>query len=99
MNDAADHTSVVHTRLAARVLRQMRLYPRKLSFREPELMTSHTRFLAEAVNHTEPTMPISLWVRALKPALDRLEQPEAYIAGVATQRDYKGTCPCREVLA
>ncbi|MFC5423636.1 hypothetical protein ACFPOB_29280 [Bosea eneae] len=66
MDDAADPAAIIDTRLAARVRRQMRLDPRKLRIREPELIPIHPNFLPEAVNHTKPAKPTILWVRALK---------------------------------
>jgi hypothetical protein len=66
MDDAADHPAVINTRLATRIRRQMRRDPRKLGFRQPELIPIHVRFLPEAVNHTIPAAPTILWVRALR---------------------------------
>ena len=65
MDDTANHPAVVDTRLATRVRRQMRLDPRKLRVREPETIPIHPRSLPEAVNHTEPAKPTTLWVRTL----------------------------------
>jgi len=41
MHDAADHTVIVDTRLAARIGRKQRLKPRKLVFTEPESIATH----------------------------------------------------------
>jgi len=62
MDDAADHPAVINTGLATRIRRQMRLDPRELRIREPETIPIHPCFLREAVNHTEPAMPTTLWV-------------------------------------
>ena len=65
MDDAADHPAIVNPSLAARVRRQMRRDPRELFFRQPETIPIHIRFLPKAVNHTNPAVPITLWVRTL----------------------------------
>lgn len=41
LNDATDHTSIIHTRLATRIGRQMWRNPRKLSVRKPEKVSVH----------------------------------------------------------
>jgi hypothetical protein len=43
MHNAADDTSVVNTRLAARIGRQKRLKPGKLLIRQPEMFANHDR--------------------------------------------------------
>jgi hypothetical protein len=43
----------------------MRLNPRKLHLRKPEMIPIHPCFLPEAVNHNETTKPTTLWVRTL----------------------------------
>jgi hypothetical protein len=43
MNDAADYTPVVDTRLASGVRRQMRLETHKLIVRQPEKMVGHSK--------------------------------------------------------
>ena len=43
MNDPADDAAVVHSRLAARVGRQMRLKPRELLLAQPEMISIHRR--------------------------------------------------------
>lgn len=43
VNDAADDTAVVDPRLAARVGWKMRLKPRELLIRQPEVMVFHSR--------------------------------------------------------
>lgn len=65
MDDAADHPTVIDTRLAARVRRQMRCDPRELLLSQPEAIPIHVSFLPEAVNHTPRLAPITLWVRTL----------------------------------
>lgn len=70
MHDAADHPAVVNTRLATRIRWQMRLDPRKLCVRQPKTIPIHPSFFPEAVNHTEPAVPIILWVRTLTFNLD-----------------------------
>jgi hypothetical protein len=47
MNDAADHTTVVDPRLAARIVGQVPRNPRKLRLREPKLIAIHKGFLSE----------------------------------------------------
>jgi hypothetical protein len=65
MNDAADHASIVNTRLAARIRRKMRRDFGKLRVRQPELIPIHLRFLSEAVNHTLLLATTILWVWTL----------------------------------
>jgi hypothetical protein len=65
MDNAANHTAIVNASLAARVRRQMRRDPRELLLRQPETIPIHIRFLPEAVNRTNPTVLIALWVRTL----------------------------------
>jgi hypothetical protein len=65
IDDPADHPTIVNPRLASRVRRQMRLNPRKLLVRQPEMVPIHQRSLSEAVNHKPDIMPTTLWVRTL----------------------------------
>ncbi len=74
MDDPADHPPVVNALLAPRISRKVRLDPRKLLLRQPELVLIHQRFLSEAVNHNPLLMPTILWVRTLEPIFDFLEE-------------------------
>jgi hypothetical protein len=53
------------SRHTARVRRQVRRDPRKLSVRQPEKISIHLRFLSEAKNHNQLIPLIFLWVSAL----------------------------------
>jgi len=43
MDDAADHPLIIDARLASRVGRQVRRYPRELPIRQPEMVATHRR--------------------------------------------------------
>src|SRR3954447_21045859 len=51
MDDAADHPPIIDARLASRIGRQVRRYPRELPIRQPEMIAIHRHPSPEPLNH------------------------------------------------
>ena len=54
MDDPADHTTIIHARLASGVARKVRLKLPKLLHRQPELTVAHKVPLSRELNHNSP---------------------------------------------
>ncbi len=65
LNDAADHASIIHARLATRIGGQCGTIRANCRSESQKRSASIARLLSETANHRPLTMGIPLWIRAL----------------------------------